>query len=51
MNARHAGSMSARHWIAGMLTACALAEPTVIVLSWDGVRHDYPDVARDDVNS
>ena len=49
MNARHAGSMSARHWIAGMmaacvLAACALAEPTVIVLSWDGVRHDYPDL-------
>ena len=45
-----------RHWIAGMLaacvpTACALAEPTVIVLSWEDVRHDYPDVARDDVNS
>ena len=47
MNARHAGNMSVRHWIAGMLTACvltacALAEPTVIVLSWDRVRHDYP---------
>lgn len=42
------GGMSMRHWIAGFLAACLLAagaaaEPTVIVLSWDGVRHDYPE--------
>jgi predicted AlkP superfamily pyrophosphatase or phosphodiesterase len=27
-------------------TAAVAAEPVVIVLSWDGVRHDYPDRAR-----
>ena len=37
-----------RRWIAGLvaalgLVAFAAGEPTVIVLSWDGVRHDYPD--------
>lgn len=37
-----------RRWIAGLIAAWALGafaagEPTVIVLSWDGVRHDYPD--------
>ena len=37
-----------RRWIAALVTASgvgafAAGEPTVIVLSWDGVRHDYPD--------
>ena len=37
-----------RPWIVGVLAACAFAvcaaaETTVIVLSWDGLRHDYPD--------
>ncbi|MYE83134.1 MAG: alkaline phosphatase family protein [Gammaproteobacteria bacterium] len=37
-----------RRWIAGLVAAWGLGafaagEPTVIVLSWDGVRHDYPD--------
>ena len=37
-----------RPWIVGVLAACALtvcaaAETTVIVMSWDGLRHDYPD--------
>ena len=40
--------MSSPRWLAAAATAwalawCAGAEPTVIVLSWDGVRHDYPE--------
>lgn len=29
--------------LAGLLPPAALGKPTVILLSWDGFRHDYPD--------
>lgn len=40
--------MSSPRWLLAAATAwalawCAAAETTVIVLSWDGVRHDYPE--------
>ncbi len=40
--------MSSPRWLPAAATAwalawCAAAETTVIVLSWDGVRHDYPE--------
>ena len=40
--------MAAPRWIPAVATAwalawCAAAETTVIALSWDGVRHDYPE--------
>ena len=40
--------MAAPRWMPAVVAAwafawCAAAETTVIVLSWDGVRHDYPE--------
>jgi hypothetical protein len=46
---KYSGSPSVRHaWIAlvlllGVATVQAAGAPIVIVLSWDGVRHDFPD--------